>query len=107
MQVQKKVTATGAEQVVELGFVPSKLVIINRSSLAEIVWTSELPIANYYKQVAAGTRTLVTSGGPLVVDGSDKTANLNKSFGFKLPAIADINDTNGEILDVEAIRDDI
>jgi hypothetical protein len=106
MQVQKQVTATNAEMVIELGFIPSKLIITNRTSLATLEWNSNLPAGNFYKIAAAGTRTLVTSGGPTLLDGSDKTNNITSSFGVILPVLADFNDA-AEILDIEAIRDDI
>ena len=106
MQKQSQFTATGASAVVELGFVPDRLIIKNRTSLAEIEWNANLDAGYYYKRVAAGTLTLETSGGPTLIDGSDKTNNLDKSFGVVLPAIVDINDTASEILDITAIKDD-
>jgi len=106
MQKQSTVTSDGNAVVIEVGFVPSKFTITNRTSLATIEWNENLPAGNYYKTVAAGTRTLVTSGGPTLIDGSDKSANLNKSFGINLPALADINDTDTEIMDLTFIKDD-
>ena len=105
--IKLTVAANTTAEIVELGFVPSKIRITNRTSLATLEWNENLPAGYWYKTVAAGTRTLVTSAGPTVLDGSDKTNNLETSFGFNLPTQADINDTLGEILDIEASRDDI
>jgi len=106
MQKQSTLTSDGSSAVVELGFVPDKLVITNRTTLNTLEWNANLPAANYYWVVAAGIRTLLTSGGPTLVDGSDKSTNLNKSFGFVLPAITGLNDVASEILDITAIKDD-
>lgn len=105
MMKQLQVTATNAEQVIELGFIPTRVTIVNRTSLATLEWNENLPAGNFYKVVAAGTRTLETSGGPSLIDGTDKSANLDKSFGIVLPVIADINDA-AEILDIEVHRNE-
>lgn len=107
MQVQKQVTATNAEMVIELGFVPSKLIINNRGNLFTLEWNKNLTAGYFYKVTDQGVRTLVTSGGPTLLDGSDKTNNIASSFGVILPVLADFNDAGVEVLDIEAIRDDI
>jgi len=94
-------TATNAIMNIELGFIPSKVVITNRTSLARLEWNENLPAGNFYKTVAAGTRTLETSGGITLIDGSDKESALGQ--GFVIPVLADINDA-AEILDIEAIE---
>lgn len=105
MMKQLQTTATNAIMDIELGFIPTRVVITNRTSLATLEWNENLPAGNFYKVVAAGTRTLETSGGITLIDGSDKSDNLDKSFGFVLPVIADINDA-AEILDIEVHRNE-
>lgn len=93
----------GTEQRVELGFIPAKLEIINRSNRVSMVWMNTLPANNFYKVLADGTRSLETSGGPTLIDGSDKE-NDKEGQGFVIPAsVADINDA-AETLDILAVE---
>jgi len=103
----KEVAVDGTEKVIELGFVPAMFKIVNRDNSISIEWNKNLPAGNFYKITAAGARSLVTSGGPTLVDGTDKSSNVTSSFGVILPAaLADINDA-AETLDVAVFRDDI
>jgi hypothetical protein len=107
--MQKQTTLTcpdNAAAVIEVGFVPTKFTATNRTTLITLEWNENLPAGYFYKIVAAGDRTLVTSGGPTLIDGSDKSANLTSSFGVIIPVIADIQDTAAEVLDIEFIKDD-
>jgi hypothetical protein len=102
----KKLCPNNAELVVEVGFVPDRIVITNRTTLITLEWNENLDSGDYYKIIADGTRTLETSGGPTLIDGSDKTNYTGYSFGFVLPVIANINDTTDEILDIVVTRED-
>ncbi len=103
----KNVLATNAIIQVQLGFVPDKLLIRNRVSLYSVEWNRNLAEGEFYLITNAGVRTLVTTSTPIsIVDGSDKTNNINMSFGIVLGTYANINDTVDEPLDVEATRED-
>jgi hypothetical protein len=102
----QKACPDNAALVVECGFVPDKIVLTNQTTLITLEWNTNLESGDYYKIIADGTRTLETSGGPTLIDGSDKTNYVTSSFGFVLPAIADINDTLNELLDIEVYRED-
>lgn len=101
----QKSSPDNAALVVEVGFVPDKIVVTNRTTLVTLEWNVNLDSGNYYQIVAAGNRTLVASGGPTLIDGSDKTNYVSSSFGFVLPVIANINDTLNEVLDIEVYRE--
>lgn len=93
----------GTEQRIELGFIPAKIEITNRANTVSLVWYNTLPAGNYYKILADGTKTLETSGGPTLIDGSDKD-NDKEGQGFVLPAsLADINDA-AETLDIATVE---
>ena len=100
----KQTTATGATAgtVVELGFVPEKIVITERVSRVQTVWLATNP-ADAVQTAAAGTRTLLGSAPVTLIDGSDKTNNVDSSFGFVIPAttLAD-----GLVAEIEAYRQD-
>lgn len=107
--MQKQTTLTcpdNAATNVELGFVPDKLIITNRTTKYTLEWNSNLTAGYYYQITDQGVKTLVTSGGPTVIDGSDKTNYVTSSFGFLFPVIANIQDTLNEVLDISAIRND-
>lgn len=106
IKLLQKACPNNAELVVECGFVPDKIVITNQTTLITLQWNKNLESGDYYQIVAAGDRTLVSSGGPTLIDGSDKTNYTTSSFGFVLPVITNINDTTGELLDIEVYRED-
>lgn len=90
------VTATNADiEIRKLQFEPSRVVVQNMDNQAKIEWNSALVAGRNVKTIAAGTRSVVASGGlePLTaVSGSGNP-------GFKIPAaLADINDTTTEEL---------
>ena len=109
MFTQKTIASTNAVIVVELGFVPTKIVVENVDTRVKLEWSSLMTAGEFIKTVAAGTRTLETSALPItIIDGSDKTNYVSKSYGFVLGTYADINDgtATGEHLIIEAYRED-
>lgn len=108
MQKQVELTCPdNAASTVELGFVPDRIVATNRTSKYTLEWNKNLASGYYYQITDQGVRTLVTSGGPTLVDGSDKTNYITNSFGFVFPVIANIQDTLSEVVDIVAFRDDL
>ena len=93
---------TGVAQVIELGFVPSSIKLVNRTSLDVFEWNENLAAGYYYLVVGStGIRTLVnTNDGLTLIDGSDKSAILGTSFGVILDAALATFVTTGEIVDV-------
>lgn len=98
--------------LIQLGFVPNRVTIRNRTSCVSMEWTTNT--ATYgYKIGADGAVTYTTDCALTVVDGSDKSTAFNgvsiNTFaqGFILPVITDINDTGSEILDITAERTDL
>ena len=113
MQKQLLHTVSAAEAagtsaaVIEVGFVPNRIVIINRTQLTKYEWNENLTSGHFYKRVAAGDLTKPTAGGPTLIDGSDKTNNVDVSFGFSIPgALATYTDTENDVLDITVFRDD-
>ncbi len=110
------VAAATYDAVVELGFVPTRLILTNRTTLNKLEWNDNLPSGDYYWDIgSSGIRTLVTSGGPEVIDGSDKNGPYSTpgdattktvSYGFSLAKLTGLVETEGHILDITAIRDD-
>lgn len=91
--MSNQITATNADLYVRnVGFLPRKIRIVNLTNQISIEWTEGLPSANFLKIAAAGDLSVVTSGG--VITSEDSSGNQ----GFKLPALADINDTTTEAL---------
>lgn len=89
------IVATGAAlDIRTLGFTPRKVKVVNKTSLASLEWQEALGAAAGFKQVAAGTRTLVSADGI--------TALTGENPGFTIGALADINDAAGEELVWEA-----
>jgi hypothetical protein len=82
-----QIVGTGAAiNVRSVGFRPDVVELINTTSHDKLKWASPLADAYGHKTVAAGTSTLITSGGitPL-------------SDGFKLGTDADMN-VDGEVV---------
>ena len=92
-------TSNGAAVDIALGYVPGRIEIINRTSLAKLVWTNMVDAGKAYKEVAAGTRTLEASDGITIISNQE-----GKVDGFTLGAMADINDTNAEVLEINVMR---
>jgi hypothetical protein len=103
--------------VIQLGFVPDKVTIVNRTTCVSIVWYKSTP-AYVYLIGADGAVSRTNSYTLTAVDGSDKVTTypsgptgyqslMNYSYGFILPVITDVNDTGSEVLDITAERSDI
>lgn len=92
------VKATNANLFVRtLGFRPTKLRVTNLTNQIEVEWHAGLAEGKNLKRVAAGDLTVVASGGVVPVD-----ADASGNPGFKIPVLADINDTTTEDLIWEA-----
>lgn len=84
--------ASGAALPVTCGFRPTRVVVRNATNNVMLEWVSTLADAYAFKTVAAGTRSLLTSG-----------AITPTSTGFSIGAgLTDINDTTTEQLHWEA-----
>lgn len=83
----------------KIGFVPKKLRIFNKTSLAVLDWNDQLAAdgTEFVKTIAAGTRTLETTNGITTLAGDSTNPP-----GFRLGAAADLNDTLTEFLVYEA-----
>ena len=106
-QVKLTVAANATDEVVELGFVPDRIVAINRTSLYTVEWNKNLADDTFYEITDAGARTLESAALVTLIDGSDKTNNITSSFGFIFKTRANVQDTLGEIVDIVAFRDDL
>lgn len=71
-----------------VGFKPKKVTLFNKTSLASLEWTDQLPDAYGIKQVAAGTTTLEAAAGVTPLAGENP--------GFSVGAMVDLNDTTTE-----------
>lgn len=111
-QIKRTLTADEAagtvNVIVELGFVPDRIVIRNRTSDFTLEWNSSMAADEYYKFIANGTQSFEDTGTDTftVIDGSDKTNNTSLSFGFiLLGGLADVTDAQ-EVLDIYVFRED-
>lgn len=75
-------------------FKPRKVVVTNLTSLARLEWNEPMADAAGLKTVAAGTRTAITVDGITPLDPTNP--------GFRVGALADINDNVAETLLWEA-----
>jgi len=103
--------SNAAPLVVEVGFVPNRIYIINRTQLTQYEWNENLTSGHFYQRVAAGDLTKPTSGGPTLIDGSNKNPlsgeTTMRSFGFTIPGnLALFTDTENDVLDITVFRDD-
>ena len=114
MQKQTTHTITAGEAagtdsiVIELGFVPNKIVVRNRTSDYSLEWNDSMAADEYYQFTDGGVQTFEDTGTDTVtvIDGSDKTNNITTSFGVILTGnIANLTNAQ-EVLDICAIRDD-
>jgi len=100
-------TATAASgMVVELGFVPDRVTIRNRTTLYSLEWTQNTDTHGYVT-TSTGSVTYVSAAALTLIDGSDKVNYTDYSYGFLIPVITDLQDASGEILDITAERSDI
>ena len=103
--------AAGTDNVmVEVGFVPDRIVVKNRTSDYTLEWNSNMAADEYWQTVGStGVDTFEDTGTDtfMVVDGSDKTNNLGVSFGIEvLGNLANVTDTAAEVLDIYLFRED-
>lgn len=88
----------GILEVRKVGFKPKRVVVTNIDTLAKMEWNQELAqTTQWYKTVAAGTRTLEVTDGIALLDG-----NSTQPPGFSVGNATDINDTTTETLKYEA-----
>jgi len=111
-QIQHTITAGEAagtaDIIIELGFVPDRMVIRNQTNDYSFEWNGNLAADEYYQFLADGTQTFEDTGADTftVIDGSDKTSNLTSSFGMIIAgAIANLSDAE-EVLDIYVYRED-
>lgn len=94
------IRATAAPLAVrKVGFVPKKVRVFNKTSLAMMIWNQEMKAdgSEWKKQTAAGATTLESSDGITALAGTS-----TEPPGFQIGAAADINDTATEDLIYEA-----
>lgn len=87
-----KITGTGAALNVEIGFIPSRVEIINETNLAKFSWDSNMTDGYAFKQITNGTLSLITTGGI-----SDYAGDDDDSAGFSLGTDAGLNANNDVI----------
>jgi len=120
--VTKTVDAS-EELVVELGFVPQVIHILNITNGVQLLWNDKMPVEvsdgnNQYAIIDANGALDATGddvaylsntdGDLTLIDGSDKTNDITTSYGFKLDAgTVHINDADDEVLIITASRTDI
>lgn len=91
------IVATNADLAIRtVDFKPKRVVVKNRTSLCELQWNETMDDAAGWKQVEAGTRTLVSADGITPLD-----ATSTEPPGFQIGALADVNDTTTEVLEWE------
>lgn len=83
------VTGTGAAIIIQCGFTPSRVEVINITSRDGLLWTDTMTDGHALKTVAAGTRTAITSLGITPYDGT----LAGNSAGFTIGADTDVNVT--------------
>jgi len=81
----------------KVGGKPRKIRVVNQTNQVQAEWNEELPEGYAYKILADGTLSVETSNGFSLLDGSS-----TEPPGFRLGALADVNDTTTEILKYEA-----
>lgn len=84
------VTGTGAAINVELGFVPTIVMIINQTDPGFFVWTADMANAEMLKLTDAPALTFPTSNGISTYAGSD-SPSAPKAKGFTIGADSDMN----------------
>ena len=95
--MSNQIIATGAAiDILNVGFLPRKIRIVNLTNSLQVEWTEGLPSGTNLKVADAGDLSVITSG---VTTKEDTDGNQ----GFRIPALADINDTTTEALLWEAI----
>ncbi len=93
--MQGSSVATNANiDIKTLQFKPSKVKVTNKTSLMSLEWTEAMGDAAGFKVDNAGTRSFISADGITPLTGANP--------GFRIGALADINDTAGEELFWEA-----
>ena len=92
---------TGAAMTFKLGFVPSRVRIVNFGSTGkeQLEWCRGMPAGSAIKTTNAG-RSYITTGG-ITINGDTKGSTVEQ--GFTLGTDADVN-VSGERFYLEAIR---
>jgi len=95
------VTATNAAMEINIGFLPSKVEIMNVDNGAMVFWNSGMDTGEFVKDTLSA-RTLETTNG--IAHTSQGVAGVTQTAakGITLGAAADINDTTTETLIVHA-----
>jgi len=117
-----KTVDASEELVVECGFVPSAIRILNITNGVQLLWSDKMPLEvsdgkEQYAIIGANGALDATGddvgyvsnadGALTLIDGSDKTNNVTSSFGFKLASnTVHINDEDAEVLIIEVFRED-
>jgi len=117
-----KTVDASEELVVECGFVPNVIRILNLTNGVQLYWNDQIPVevsdgGEQYAIIGADGALDATGddvgyvsntdGALTLLDGSDKTNNLTTSFGFKLAAgTVHINDADNEVLVIECLKVD-
>lgn len=79
-----KVTGTGANIDVNIGFKPRWVEIMNQTKISRFVWTADMANGYAFKRVTAGTMSVVTSLGITPLD--DGT-----TLGFRIGTEGQLN----------------
>ena len=105
-----EVIATGASLEVNLGFLPSKVEIVNVTNGVEAKWNSSMDTGEFLKMMLttlsgdaqANPRTLETTNGIAHTTQGVAGVAQTTAKGITIGAADDINDTEGEVLCVHA-----
>lgn len=93
---------------IELGFVPDRVVVRNRTSDYTFEWNDSMAADEYYQFTDGGVQSFEDTGTDTftVIDGSDKTNYVETSFGIVLKGnVTNFTDAT-EVLDIYAYRED-
>lgn len=93
-----KIDGTGAAINVPIGFIPSKVEVLNLTTLAKITWFKGMTAAHAFVQITAGTLSLVTTAGITAYEGG-----TTEAAGVTLGTNANLN-TSGNVIWLTAYR---
>lgn len=95
-------TGTGATLNVELGFTPDYVILINVSDGEKIEWYRDMEDLGTelfgFKEVAAGTKSLLTTAATGVATYAGAEGPSGSSKGFTIGATAGVNVNTEELL---------
>lgn len=86
-------TGVAAATNIQCGFKPNKIVLYNLTDASKFTWVKGMDAGTFTQQLAAGTTTVVTSGGPVVFDG-----NADEAEGFTIPNTAVFNTAADDVV---------